>query len=169
MERYITFCESQYATFKVLVRDGRPSIRSRGFVRHEARSDRFAFMINTPPAFIAFFEAQCADYGRSLPQRLGQIESLWRQALSGGTPAEALASLERCAHSLSGSGAIFGFAALGDAARALELAVKKLLGSAHALLPAAQTDVSRAVESLRHSLPGEPFIEGSSTRKLSVL
>jgi HPt (histidine-containing phosphotransfer) domain-containing protein len=126
-------------------------------------------MITTHPAFMAFFEAQCADYRRALPQRLAQIESLWRQALSGETPQEALASLERCAHSLAGSGATFGFAALGDAAKALELAVKPLHGSARALLPTAQTEVSRAVESLRRSLPGEPFVEGSSSHKLSVL
>ena len=117
-------------------------------------------MITTHPAFMAFFEAQCADYRRALPQRLAQIESLWRQALSGETPQEALASLERCAHSLAGSGATFGFAALGDAAKALELAVKPLHGSARGLLPTAQTEVSRAVESLRRSLPGEPFVEG---------
>jgi len=50
-------------------------------------------MMTTPPAFIAFFEAPCADYRGALPQRLTQIESLWREALSGETSAETLASL----------------------------------------------------------------------------
>ena len=160
MGRYITFFESKYATFKVLVREGRPSIGPRGVARHEARSDFLSFMITTHPAFIAFFEVQCADYRRALPQRLAQIESLWGQVLSSEAPADTLASLERCAHSLAGSGATFGFAALGDAARALELAIKPLHRAAQALLPTAQTDVSRAVESLRRSLPGEPFMKG---------
>lgn len=103
-------------------------------------------MTPTPPSFAAFLEAQRADYRSSLPQRLDQIESLWRQVLN--NEAQALASLERCAHSLAGSGATFGFAALGDAARVLELAVSPLLGATHALTPTAQTEVSRAVEAL---------------------
>lgn len=104
-------------------------------------------MTPTPSSFFAFMEAQRADYRSSLPQRLDQIESLWRQVLNG--EAQALASLERCAHSLAGSGATFGFSALGDAARVLELAVSPLLDATLALTPTAQTEVSRAVEALR--------------------
>lgn len=117
-------------------------------------------MSTTDLAFLAFLEAQRADYRSSLPQRMAQIASLWRQVLSGEAPAEALASLERCAHSLAGSGATFGFAALGDAARALELAVSPLLDAAHALTPAALSEVSRAVEALQRSLSGETGIQG---------
>ena len=106
-------------------------------------------MTPTPSSFFAFLEAQRADYRSSLPQRLDQIESLWRQVLNDERPAETLATLERCAHSLAGSGATFGFAALGDAARVLELAVSPLLDATHALTPMAQTEVSLAVEALR--------------------
>ena len=125
-------------------------------------------MITNHPAFIAFFEAQCVDYRCALPQRVAEIESLLGQMLSGEAPADTLASLERCAHSLAGSGATFGFAALGDAAKALELAVKPLHGSAQAWLPTAQTEVSRAVELLRRSLPGEFSMGNPSSRELSV-
>lgn len=117
-------------------------------------------MSTTDPAFLAFLEEQRADYHRSLPQRLEQIESLWRQVLNNEAPAEALARLERCAHGLAGSGATFGFAALGDAARVLELAVSPLLGATHALTPATQSEVSRAVEALQRSLSGETGIQG---------
>lgn len=117
-------------------------------------------MSTTDPAFLAFLEEQRADYRRSLPQRLDQIESLWRRALNDEAPVEAMASLERCAHSLAGSGATFGFAALGDAARVLELAVSPLLDAAHALTPAAQSEVSQAVEALQRSLSGETGIQG---------
>jgi chemotaxis protein histidine kinase CheA len=117
-------------------------------------------MNTTNPAFLAFLEAQRADYRSSLPQRLVQIESLWRQVLSGEAPAQALASLERCAHSLAGSGATFGFAALGDAARVLELAVSPLLGATHALTPTAQGEVIRAVEALQRNLFAETGIQG---------
>ena len=126
-------------------------------------------MITNHRAFIAFFEAQCVEYRCALPKRLAEIESLLSQMLRGEAPADALASLERCAHSLAGSGATFGFAAVGDAAKALELAVKPLNGSAQAWLPMAQTEVSRAVELLRRSLPGELFMENPSSRELSVL
>ena len=114
-------------------------------------------MTTTNPALLAFLaslETQRADFRSSLPQRLDQIESLWCQVLNDEAPAEALASLERCAHSLAGSGATFGFAAMGDAARVLELIVNPLLGSAQALTPMAQTEVNQAIEALRRSLPG---------------
>ncbi len=115
-------------------------------------------MTPTDPAFLAFLQAQRVDYRCSLPQRLAQIESLWHQVLNGEAPAQALASLERCAHRLAGSGGTFGFAALDDAARVLELAVNPLLDSSHALTPTAQTEVSRAIEALQRSLPGETGI-----------
>ena len=114
-------------------------------------------MTTTNPALLAFLaslETQRADFRSSLPQRLDQIESLWCQVLNDEAPAEALASLERCAHSLAGSGATFGFAAMGNAARVLELVVNPLLGSAQALTPMAQTEVNQAIEALRRSLPG---------------
>ena len=117
-------------------------------------------MTPTPSSFFAFLEAQRADYRSSLPRRLDQIESLWRQVLNDEAPAQALASLERCAHSLAGSGATFGFAALGDAARVLELAVSPLLGATHALTPTVQAEVSRAVDALLISLSGETGIQG---------
>jgi HPt (histidine-containing phosphotransfer) domain-containing protein len=116
-------------------------------------------MTSANSSLLVFLAEQRADYRRSLPERLAQIESLWRQVLNGQAPA--LASLERCAHSLAGSGATFGFAALGDAARALELAVSPLLGAAQALTPAAQFEVSRAVEALLRSLPDEAAIQGA--------
>ncbi|MEC5214090.1 chemotaxis protein histidine kinase CheA [Polaromonas sp. CG_9.5] len=123
-------------------------------------------MTPTNPAFLAFIEAQRADYRRSLPQRLAQIESLWRQVLNGEAPAEALATLERCAHGLAGSGATFGCAGMGDAARVLELAVNPLLDAAQALTPAAQTEVSQAIEALQRSLSGETGIQGVESPSL---
>ena len=89
-------------------------------------------MITTHPAFIAFSDAQCGEHRCALPQRLAQFELLLCQVLSGKAPADTLTSLERCAHGLAGSGATFGFAALGDAAKVLKLAVKPIHGSAQA-------------------------------------
>lgn len=123
-----------------------------GLTPHEAGSRGSVSMTSTNPAFLAFLEEQRADYRHSLPGRLAQIETLWRQVLNDETPAAALANLERCAHSLAGSGATFGFADIGAAARVLELAVNPLVGAAPALPPAARAEVERAIELLQRSL-----------------
>ena len=107
------------------------------------------------PPFLAFLELQRTDYRRALPQRLTQIELLWHQVLIGENAAQALAGLERCAHSLAGSGATFGFAGVGSSARELELAVAPLLDAACALTAGAQSEISLAIELLQRSLPGD--------------
>lgn len=112
-------------------------------------------MTSAHRSFSEFLEAQRADYRSSLPERMALIASLWRQVLNDEAPTEALATLERCAHSLAGSGATFGCAAVGDAARVLELAVSSLRGAAPALTPTVQTEVSQAVEALQRGLSGE--------------
>ena len=112
-------------------------------------------MSSTDPLFLAFLEVQRADYRRALPQRVAQIELLWQQVLNGGSSADVLATLQRCAHSLAGSGATFGFAGMGSAARELELIVNPLQDTACALTAAAQSEISRAIESLQRSLPGD--------------
>ena len=109
----------------------------------------------TDPLFLAFLEVQRADYRRALPQRVAQIELLWHQVLNGDSSADVLATLQRCAHSLAGSGATFGFAGMGSAARELELTVNPLQDTACALTAAAQSEIGRAIESLQRSLPGD--------------
>ena len=78
-------------------------------------------MSSASDKFQAFLQQQRREYRESLPQRRAQLEAAWQQALDG-APAGRTA-LERNAHTLAGSGATFGFAALGAAARALEEAV----------------------------------------------
>jgi len=114
----------------------------------------------TDPTFLAFSELQRADYRRALPQRLAQIELLWNQVLNYESAVQALAALERCAHSLTGSGSTFGFAGMGRAARELELAVHLLVHAACALTCAARTEVSQAIELLQRSLIDERAIRG---------
>ncbi|MBT9476611.1 Hpt domain-containing protein [Polaromonas sp.] len=114
-------------------------------------------MTSPHPSFAAFLQAQRAEYRSAFPERLEQVESLWRQVLNGEAPA--LAGLERCAHSLAGSGATFGFAALGDAARVLEMVVSPLAGAAKALTLAEQTEVGRVVEAFCRGLSAEIGIQ----------
>lgn len=115
----------------------------------------------TDPIFLAFMELQSADYRRALPQRLAQIELLWNQVLNHESAAQALATLERCAHSLAGSGATFGFAGVGSAARELELAVTALLDTACALTAEARSDVNLAIKLLQRSLPRDAGHSGA--------
>lgn len=115
-------------------------------------------MTSPPASFAAFMQAQRAEFRSALPERLERIESLWRQVRDG--QATALADLERCAHGLAGSGATFGFATLGDAARVLELTVSPWVGAANTLTPAAQAEVGLAVEVFCGSLCAEIGIQG---------
>jgi HPt (histidine-containing phosphotransfer) domain-containing protein len=121
--------------------------------RFTARHGQAVSMSSPNEAFLAFLEQQRVDYCAALPQRWQQIESHWRQLLSGEAPEQALDGLERCAHGLAGSGATFGCTAMGDAARLLELAVDPLRGSAHALSPESLAVLTQAVEALRRSFP----------------
>lgn len=111
-------------------------------------------MTPTDPALLAFLEEQRADYTRSLPLRLAQIAALWRQILTGEDVAAALPKLERHAHSIAGSAATFGWAELGLAAQALELAVHPHVEGGRAPPPQAQAELSRAVEELQRRFHG---------------
>jgi HPt (histidine-containing phosphotransfer) domain-containing protein len=117
-----------------------------------------AVMTSSHASFAAFMQGQRAEFRSALPERLEQVESFWRQVRNGQTPA--LADLERCAHGLAGSGATFGFAALGDAARVLEMAVSPWVGAAHALTPAAQAELGLAVDVFCRSLCAEIGMQG---------
>ena len=98
-------------------------------------------------------ELQRADYRCALPGRLAELELLWQQVKKGDGAAQALAILERCAHSLAGSGATFGCAEVGNAARALELAVAPLRIGAFDLSAADRIDIDEAIGRLSRSLP----------------
>ena len=109
-------------------------------------------------------QEQRVDYRNMLPQRLAQINQLWSQILKGEKPAEALVTLERCAHSLAGSGATFGLVGLGDAARVLELLVNPLVGVAGLVITdEAQADITQAIELLQRSLLDEAGIQGAQS------
>lgn len=111
-------------------------------------------MKSTDPALLAFLEEQRADYTRSLPRRLEQVGLLWQQILRGEDLAQALPTLERHAHSLAGSAATFGWAELGLAAQALELALEPHVGNNQALAPEATAQLGRAVEELQQRFHG---------------
>jgi HPt (histidine-containing phosphotransfer) domain-containing protein len=111
-------------------------------------------MTSSNPALLAFLEEQRAEYTRSLPRRLEQVASLWQQVLNGEALPEALPALERQAHSLAGSAATFGWADVGLAAQALELAIEPHVAAGQPLAPQTQAEVARAVEELQRRFHG---------------
>lgn len=102
--------------------------------------------------FQQFLNEQRSEYGRSLPEKVGQIEALWRLAAASEAEAESRLQLERLAHTLAGTAGTLGFVAVGQAAKALELLVQQGLqggGEWTALHP----DIERAIAGLQVSLP----------------
>ena len=104
--------------------------------------------MDADPALLAFLEAQRAEYRCALPGRLEALEGLWQQA-SAAADAQALHDLERCAHRIAGSAATFGLPALGERARAFELALEARAGMPRGL---DATEVRRHYRALREQL-----------------
>jgi len=75
--------------------------------------------------------ASLKDYfaGR-LPARLGEIDEAWSAVQAAGWNGEAARTFHRLAHSLAGAGSTFGFPAVTDAARALEVRLRAALQGA---------------------------------------
>jgi len=84
-------------------------------------------------------EQQLAQLGESfaarLPGRVEEIAGAWNAIAAYGWDADAGKRFHRLAHSLAGAAATFGFAAMSQAARQLELTVEPFLGSVAPLAP----------------------------------
>lgn len=73
------------------------------------------------------------DYGRQLPIKIAQLRELWQdfeKKRDGGT----LMLLERTVHSLTGSGATYGFPTISNAARKLETQLREIIKSGNNLV-----------------------------------
>lgn len=60
-------------------------------------------------------------FSERLPHRLREVEDAWRDVRESGWGPEPVKRLHRLAHSLAGTGSTFGFPAVSDAARRLEV------------------------------------------------
>ena len=102
--------------------------------------------------FQRFIDEQRSEYGRSLPDKVRQIEVRWRFVASGGGEADSFAELERLAHTLAGTSGTLGFAAASQAAKALELLVQRAMQDA-ASWAALHSEIEQAIGYLQNSLP----------------
>jgi diguanylate cyclase (GGDEF)-like protein len=108
-----------------------------------------------PSNFQAALNALREEYQRNLPNKIGEVEQLWRALNTDAWDAEAFQTFVRHAHSLVGSGATYGFVRVSQTARELELYTKRLNTDG---LP---NDVERdtielLLEQLRQSLAAPP-------------
>ncbi len=69
-------------------------------------------------------------YSDVLPEKIETLEYLWRQYLADHDP-HVLETFQRSIHSLAGSGSTFGFAAISQAARALQSQLKQWQAAGH--------------------------------------
>ena len=72
------------------------------------------------------------SYAAQLPAKIAEIRALW-QRLAAQPNHEDLKTLHRLVHSLSGSGATFGYSSLSAAARVLELCLNDVVENGKAL------------------------------------
>lgn len=105
---------------------------------------------------LQFIEAQRADYRRTLPEKMTQIETLWQGARQASeAPDNNLSTLERLAHSLHGTAGTYGFRDLSHAGHTLELAVRALMDTGATPTETQQLHITEAINAVRLSLPAQ--------------
>ena len=97
-------------------------------------------------ALQGFLAEMRAEYARKLPERLAQIESLWREVSGGDASRDA--ELLRAAHSIAGAAATFGMPEVGSAALELEAALQPPLAGSGALPGADRKHIEEAIAQL---------------------
>ncbi|HEX9967320.1 MAG TPA: Hpt domain-containing protein [Solirubrobacterales bacterium] len=86
-----------------------------------------------------------------LPQRLGELEDSCRAARDAGWRGMPLRTFHRLAHSLAGSGAIFGFTEVSDLARRLERLLKPVLENGMPVTEADERTIGELLGRLREA------------------
>ena len=92
------------------------------------------------------------SYAESLPSKIDEIESIvdsFQAGTSCGFDEPCLGELRSCAHKLAGAGATFGFAAMGDTAREIELLAHGILNSENPPTGEATSKILQLVSTLR--------------------
>jgi chemotaxis protein histidine kinase CheA len=91
------------------------------------------------------------SYREELPDRIAELEELWQQ-LKQGWDAELAVNLDHACHGLAGSAATFGFAAVGDVARAVEHILKPVIDGEVIMSAAMTNKIDVKMNALRNSL-----------------
>ncbi|MDP3604832.1 MAG: Hpt domain-containing protein [Polaromonas sp.] len=102
--------------------------------------------------FQAFLALQRAEYQQALPEKLAQLQALWR-AIDPDAAPPALDELERYAHTLAGTAGTMGFREVGLAAKSLEGLLAQAGEGDTVLTPVQRSEISLALAALQASLP----------------
>lgn len=103
-----------------------------------------------------------ASYAAQLPEKIQQLEADWRDLLQA-WDGEKLQMLHRNAHSLTGSGATFGFVEVSKLAHVLEQTLKELINHDAPASAGQQAAVLRQMEDLKREVLGHENRAGSTT------
>lgn len=102
----------------------------------------------TAEAFRRQLEAIQTQFRRDLPDKLAEIDGLWRELASGALESARMADLQRELHTLAGSGTTFGVAGLSDAAAAAESFLEPYCAQCTLLDPTGRAEFRRLLDAL---------------------
>ena len=91
------------------------------------------------------------SYADQVPRKLAEIDSLWGSLVENGWDEETFKTLHRMVHSMAGSAQVFGFTAMGNSARELEVLLKAVSNSGEPLSAAHYAELPVLVEAVRAS------------------
>jgi HPt (histidine-containing phosphotransfer) domain-containing protein len=94
-------------------------------------------------------QALSAEYRSALPERLAQIECLWRELAGGILHPARMADLQRELHTLAGSAKTFGVAEIGEAAAAAESFIEPFCAQAALPDSAGRAEFTRLLDALK--------------------
>jgi chemotaxis protein histidine kinase CheA len=109
----------------------------------------------TTAAFRQQFAALAAEYRATLPEKFGELESMWSAVREGGS-FEGLDSLRRALHTIAGTAGTFGLGGVTDSARAAERFLDAYCESGASLKPGDCAAFEGLLKAVRQSaLPSE--------------
>src|SRR5690242_1377865 len=101
-----------------------------------------ATMPNVSEILRAELRALRANYSAQLPLKFQELEKVWELAQQESENVQHLSNLHLLVHRLSGSGATYGFSALSEEARTLEIYLKPFIEGENSLTEAQKVIIS---------------------------
>lgn len=90
------------------------------------------------------------EYASRLPQKILDLEKMWREVLEGHDVTIQLAKFRRMVHSIAGSGETFGFKDITDIARQLEVQLDMVIVEGADTVSKHQDTIGRLLDDMRH-------------------
>jgi DNA-binding response OmpR family regulator len=90
------------------------------------------------------------EYASRLPGKIIELEQIWARIQGRGDSGKDLALLRRKVHSLSGSGATFGFKQISEYARQMELLVDMIIMEGEKTIAQRKSKINELLDNMRH-------------------